>query len=207
MFCPDCNAPLAEHDAACAQCGFSMEQADRVFGGPPALHPPVCDLARLLSSSEARKLTLAARRLEAKFPQVRIAIITKSVPANCSIRALVFWLFNRAGLCSTMEKGGDCHLVLLFLDPDARAITGMIGYGLEPFLSRAEFESCLATGKDAFAAARWSDALTRTLQALDDKFTALCTSSDKTFGLAPEWMLVTDDIPSSQHEPAQGAAF
>lgn len=207
MFCPDCNAPLAENDAACVQCGFTMEQADRVFGGPPALHPPVCDLARLFSGREKQKLALASRSLEAKFPQVRLAIITKAVPEGVPARGLVFWLFNRAGLCSTMEKGGDCHLVLLFLDPAARVLSGMIGYGLEPFLGRAEFEQCLAAGKAELAASKWCEGLARTLHSLDERFTAICTGSERTFGIAPEQTLVTDEIPPAGAEMAQTAAF
>lgn len=207
MFCPDCQAPLAEHDTACVQCGFTMEQADRVFGGPPALHPPVCDLAKLLSNGEKQRLTLVARNLEAKFPQVRLAIVTKAVPDGVQARGLVFWLFNRAGLCSSMEKGGDCHLVLLFLDPSAHVLSGMIGYGLEPFLSREEFEQCLAAGKAELSASKWGEGLGATLRSLDERFTAICTGSERTFGLAPEWTLVTDEIPPSEAELAQAAAF
>lgn len=207
MFCPDCNAPLAEHDAACVQCGFSTEQADRVFGGPPALHPPVCDLAKLLSGGEKQRLTLAARRFEAKFPQVRLAIITKAVPQGVPLRGVVFWLFNRAGLCSSMEKGGDCHLVLLFLDPTARVLSGMIGYGLEPFLAPAEFEQCLAAGQANFTASKWGEGLAKVLRGLDERFTSICTGSERTFGLAPEWTLITDDIAPAEAEHAQAAAF
>ena len=135
MRCPACRNEIHEGDAACTACGFTLAALDPHLGIPPQLTPPVVDMAQVLSSSARRTLVEATRRAEQHFPDIHAVVILADVPANLSPELYAFWLFNRTGLFSEVEKGGDNHGVLLLLDTQSARCAVMIGYGLEPLMT------------------------------------------------------------------------
>ena len=143
MRCPACRNEIHEGDAACTACGFTLAALDPHLGIPPQPTPPVVDLARVLSSSARRTLVEATRRAEQHFPDIHAVVILADVPANLSPELYAFWLFNRTGLFSEVEKGGDNHGVLLLLDTQSARCAVMIGYGLEPLMTTLALETAL----------------------------------------------------------------
>lgn len=143
MRCPACRNVIHEGDAACTACGFTLAALDPHLGIPPQLTPPVVDMAQVLSSSARRTLVEATRRAEQHFPDLHAMVITAVVPANYSPELYAFWLFNRTGLFSEVEKGGDNHGVLLLLDTQTARCAVMIGYGLEPLMTTLALETSL----------------------------------------------------------------
>lgn len=74
-------------------------------------------------------------------------VVAATPPPPLSAELYAFWLFNRAGVFSAVEKGGGNHGVLLLLDPSAGAAVVALGYGLEPLLPPSALESCLAVAR------------------------------------------------------------
>lgn len=145
--CPSCQNPAVEGQTACIACGFSLAETDGRLGIPPQLSAPVADVRGLLSSADVRRIATLTQVIEKKFPQVHLCVVIDQVPAEVSMSIFTFWVFNRAGISSSVERGPDNHLVLLVIDASDRASKGaacMIGYGLEPFVPRQTLEVCLA---------------------------------------------------------------
>jgi uncharacterized membrane protein YgcG len=192
MVCPACDQSLSEHDAQCAACGFSLEVAGHEFGAAPSLQAPVSDPEGALSGSERKKLVALANEMEARFPQVRLAVVVRKTPEETALRTHAFWLFNRSGLCSPIEKGGACHLILLLLDPVSKKLALMVGYGLEPFIGRQALAECLSASKSSLASGRLGEGLISALRGIERLLLAASASAAQTFGLAPERTVLDD---------------
>lgn len=143
MRCPACREPLREGDAACAACAFTLAALDGPLGIPPQLTAPVADVAKVLSFRARRALADAVHLAEQHFPDLHGVVVTAPVPAGVSAEIYAFWLFNRTGLFSAVEKGGDNHGVLLLFDTTSPSCVAAIGYGLEPLLPAAALETAV----------------------------------------------------------------
>ena len=144
--CPSCQNPAVEGQTICIACGFSLADADRQLGIPPQLSAPVADRHQHLTASEVRRIASLTSAIEKKFPQVHLAVAIEHMPEGVSLPVYTFWLFNRAGISSSVERGADNHLVLLVIDAGNAGVPGascMIGYGLEPFVRREQLDACL----------------------------------------------------------------
>ncbi len=177
--CPACFTPSAETDAACRQCGFTVEMADQAFGIPPILSPPLSDLARLL----------------------RVIVVV--CPPNVPLPVYAFWLFNRGSLFSAVEKGGDNHGILLLIDPDRADAVLMPGYGLEPFVSANVFKACLDLTAPLLDAGRFAEAAAACFGEMERQMTQVCQSLPQVFGLHDEDAWVTS-IEDATEGAAQG---
>ena len=145
--CPSCQNPAVDGQTNCIACGFSLAEADRQLGIPPQLSAPVADRHQHLSASDVRRIAALTAAIEKKFPQVHLAVAIEHMPEGMPLPVFTFWLFNRAGISSSVERGPDNHLVLLVINADAAGVPGascMIGYGLEPFIRREQLDGCLA---------------------------------------------------------------
>lgn len=134
---------MIENDAACRQCGFTLEAADRAFGIVPTLTKPVTDLAHVLTGSAMRKLDRAADKLLHRYPQLDVAVVIAEVPPQVPLGVYAFWIFNRGQLSSPVETGGGNRLVLLVIDTAGNRAATMAGYGLEPLVPEAQLHMCL----------------------------------------------------------------
>lgn len=184
--CPACRTLATETDAACGQCGFSLEVADRTFGIAPALHRPIADMRGVLGAFSLRRAAHVIGEVERRFPQLSIAVVLMDVPAQAPLLPYAFWLFNRGSLSSAVDKGGANHLVMLLIDTSSdRAIT-MVGYGLEPFMQETHLQSCLQAAEQPMRRRRYAQAIESFARELDRQLVELCRLVPKQFGLVPE---------------------
>lgn len=193
--CPACRAPAIEIDAACQQCGFSLEVADRAFGIPPALQRPIDDAASPLGMVARRRALAAIRALEKSFPQIRVAVVLAAVPDQTPLSAFAFWLFNRGQLSGAMEKGGENHLVLLLIDTLTHQSAAMMGYGLEPFTKESHLQTCLQSAGPSLQNGRHGPAIEAFVRELGRQLREVCQLIPKQFGLAEDsqWLDATAD--------------
>jgi uncharacterized membrane protein YgcG len=193
--CPACRTPAIETDAACRQCGFSLEAADRAFGIAPMLERPISDSLEVLGSFARKKVARVIADLERRFPQVAVAVVLTEVPQQAPLAAYAFWIFNRSQLASAVEKGGANHLVLLLIDTQTgRAIT-MVGYGLEPFVQETHLQSCLQAAAHPLQRGHLGQAIEAFTRELDRQLGELCRLIPKQFGLVDEaqWVDATQE--------------
>lgn len=201
MVCPYCQAPAHETLAQCGACGFSLQSVDRFFGVMPRLQPGITDLAEVLSRRDHRRIAQAAARLRARFPQVDLSLVTTRLQPGQPLAAWTFWAFNRGGLWQELETGGKNHHILLALDVPGRRAALMIGYGLEPFLSRDHLRDVILAARPALASARHASAAIGAITALIGLLEQVAGRLARTYGLAPEHLAAP--APPPPLEPAE----
>jgi uncharacterized membrane protein YgcG len=183
MQCPYCQAPAFEAMAQCPQCGFSLERVEAFFGVMPRVGAGVSDLAGLLRPRDARRIAAASARLHERFPQVGCSVVTTSLMPLQPLTAYAFWLFNRGGICRDLQRGNKSRDFLLTLDaPNARASL-MIGYGLEPFVSRQDLQDMINAGAPQFARQQWVEGIVEVLEAATRRLAEIVDRLGETYGL------------------------
>lgn len=197
--CPACRTPAIETDVACRQCGFSLEAADRAFGIPPHLTPPLADLAGVLGAFERKRALRVIQQVERRFPQLTIAAVLTEVPEQTPLSTYAFWLFNRGQLTSAVEKGGDNRLVMLLIDTGAAQAATMLGYGLEPFVQETRLQSCLQAARQALLRGHHGQAIEAFTRELDRQLSEVCQMIPKQFGLVEDrqWLDSSADDESA----------
>jgi uncharacterized membrane protein YgcG len=147
MRCPYCSNPALESLQECPRCGFALHKLDALFGALPRLSPCISDEAALFHAKDIKKLKQDLKSFHEKFPQLFLHIVTTRLNVGASLTAYAFWIFNKAGICNELEKGGDNRNVLLMIDAvNARAVL-IVGYGLEPFISEQQLGDAVAAGR------------------------------------------------------------
>lgn len=184
--CPACRTPAIENDAACRQCGFSLEVADRTFGIAPALQRPIADLSGVMGSFAQKRAAHVIAQVERRFPQLAIAVVLADVPQQAPLLPYAFWIFNRGQLSSALEKGGENRLVMLLIDTNTDRAVSMVGYGLEPFVQEIHLQSCLQAAQQPLQRGRFGPAIESFTRELDRQFRELCRLVPRQFGLAQE---------------------
>lgn len=182
MHCPACRQRITETEAACLQCGFSMEALAAQMGIPPQLSPPVADRSRVLSAAAKRSVISSIQFLEQRFPEVTATLVIDEVPRNLKPEVYAFWLFNRANLFSAVERGGDNHGLMLLIDPQTSLALATIGYGLEPFVSELTLEKCLRPATTHLEKSKFAEAAVSFFREVERQFTELTAQMPRTFG-------------------------
>lgn len=155
------------------------------------LKPTLTDEGRLLSRSEVTRLRQVLREFEQRFPQLRISVVIRSPDQTYNRTAYLFWMFNRGGLHSAVEKAGNNRHVLVWLDPEVRGLSAMIGYGLEPLVSEEMLTNAIAAAGPRVDAWRPVQAVGAFCQALGSSLADTAESFDRVFG----WDLKGDWVP------------
>jgi hypothetical protein len=193
--CPACDCPLEETSASCPGCGFSLSLADAHYGAAPQASPRVADPQGHLSRASRATLLKAVCDFEQRFPSLRFTALFLETPSGVPARPFLFWLFNRCGIHSSLEKAGANRHILLWIDPAAPRLASMIGYGLEPLVP----DECLQAAIDSashLAATQPARAAVAFLRRLDLELADLHARLPSIFGWFPEdtWSDPADDL-------------
>jgi uncharacterized membrane protein YgcG len=205
--CPACQTAVFENDAACRQCGFSLDAADHALGVPPTLQKPLTDPKGLVPSLARRRLLRAVSHFEHRYPQVEIAVVVLEVPPQVPAGVYAFWLFNRGQLSSAVETAGDNHLVMLLIEAASERAVVMAGYGLEPFVQANQLQMCLNRYSQAARRGSLVDGALAFLEELDVQFKTVLHQLPRQFGLADEEMWTGMAAGATDDTALRGAAF
>lgn len=182
MRCPSCQQSITETTAVCA-CGFSIEVLDRQFGVPPSLRAGVNDMVHEFTGRQARRIEAEIARMQRLFPQLQFAVITCDTPPQSTLPLFMFWLFNRGGMSSAVQRGSENRLVLLCIDSHTRQAACMIGYGLEPFVSEERLNAAVQAGMPDLLGSNIAAGVMRYLQAMEEQLTEAVEVASKALGL------------------------
>ena len=182
MLCPACQQPVHETTAACGVCGFSIQDGDAAFGAPPLVERPITDPDDFLGRAGRQQVAQEIAEFHQRFPQCDVTLLVLPKPATAVARPWLFWLFNRGGLHSVMEKGGACRRLLLWIDPETRRLAVICGYGLEPLLPAHGLRDCLHSAGDHAASGQFARAGLAFLRELSLRLTHLHHTLPRTFG-------------------------
>ena len=187
MRCPACQQETLETADVCSQCGFSLPALENLLGFAPSLKPDVTDMAGALSQREFKRVRGSITSLEKRFPQVRCAVVVSHTPPSVSLPVYAFWLFNKGGLTSALERGGANRLVLIVLDPQSEKLACMVGYGLEPFISEGRMIASLQAALPSLAAEEAGAGICACIAQLETHLAEVADSLDKAFGIGEEY--------------------
>ncbi|MGE9266569.1 MAG: TPM domain-containing protein [Verrucomicrobiales bacterium] len=130
----------------CPHCGFSMAEAEEVFGAEEVCLRKFTDSAGVLRSREREPLRMLLERFEDQFPQVFFAIYIGAFQEMPGIRRFGFWMLNRARYMDVGAGRSNEHGILLVMDVNGKEMGLTLGRGLAPFWTeRLSFE-VLAAG-------------------------------------------------------------
>jgi uncharacterized membrane protein YgcG len=159
MNCPHCQAVLTEEVRSCPECQFNYERLGGVFGQMPTLKGVLSDIPRVLSMREAAKVRGAIKQFARQFPQLDFNVLLTAVPSAEPLAKYAFWVFNGAGLCSRLHKGGLNFHLLLVIDTEHDRANLSVGYGLEPFVSEEDLVSVLAVASEQLGEKAFGEAI------------------------------------------------
>ena len=182
MRCPACQQPTFETAVECA-CGFSLPALDHLLSMPPMLAPGLNDGHGELTRSERRHVVSEIARLERSFPQVGFSVVLTSAPVEIGLSLYAFWLFNRTGIASALERGGANRQMLLVIDLHAGHAACIIGYGLEPFLGEAELANAMQAAVPLLSEAKLGQGISAFLTEVGCLLNDCVESLESTYGL------------------------
>ncbi|MCU0794377.1 MAG: hypothetical protein MUF31_00375 [Akkermansiaceae bacterium] len=180
--CPYCGFELFEQSQECPECHLTLKRAEGILGPVPQFAARVGDRAAVIDARQRRILTDRIAHLEWRFPQIRIQIACDHFPEDHPLSLYVFRLFNSGHLSGEHEKSGLNRLILIVLDPLSARSAAMVGYGLEPFISREELDALLAIAEPSWEAGDWAGGLRLILEALDTTLENAATAAARAFG-------------------------
>lgn len=204
MLCPACQQPVHETAATCGACGFSLQDGDTAFGAPPLVERPVTDPNDHLGRAGRSNVLQEVADFHQRFPQCDVTLLLLSKPPQAAARPWLFWLFNRGGLHSVMEKGGACRRVLLWIDPDTRRLAAICGYGLEPLLPAQHLRDCLQAASDHASTGQFARAAQAFLRELSLRLTRLHFDLPRTYGWSDPQLWCSLDADA---DPADSVAI
>lgn len=205
--CPVCEHFLEETSAACRGCGFSLPLADAHYGACPQATARVSDHAGLLTRGARAALMKAGIEFEQRFPGLRLTVLVHELPPGVPRRPYLFWMFNRCGLHTAIEKGGANRHVLLWIDPGELQVSAMVGYGLEPLVSEELLSQVLEAAVTPMTTGQWAQAGLAFIGALDSALADLQSRLPAIFGWFPEetWTALEEDSDPMEKGLTSGA--
>ena len=129
------------------------------MGPVPGLTPGLNDTLCVLNKKSRHQITKALSRLNHRFPQVSMHIITRDFNPKYSISTHLFWLFNQDIFSASNHPGGKNHSILLGLDTSQQQAGIIVGYGLEPFLAQKSLDHVLEKAQASLSQSAYGEAV------------------------------------------------
>lgn len=152
MTCLRCHCSISAGDAACADCGFSLEALDGQFGSDGVEFSRITDATNRLLPEEIAAIAKLLDRFEATFPQLFLAVYSGELPASTSVREFGFWLLNRGTVVELETGRPNASGLVLVVNTSTGSAALVAGYFVELLLLDAEFHAVLQSAQSAFNA-------------------------------------------------------
>jgi hypothetical protein len=145
MFCPQCIQKIHRGAGVCPHCGFSLAEADEVFGDAEVSLASLADTAGLLRQRERAPVAAAMAAFNRRFPQLFVAVFSGRLGDVNQLRPFGFWLLNRA-VFKDLPDRSNAAAILLVIDPESKTAGLTFGYFLDAYLDETDTFDCLAAG-------------------------------------------------------------
>ena len=132
MKCPRCVQRIHRAAESCPHCGFSIADADLLFGEKEIRLKMLTDAAGLFRLHERDLLDEKLHRMGTLFPQLFVSIYTGNLHHEGQVRQLGFWLLNRGVFQDVPVDKPNDNGVIVVIDPDAKMAGISFGYLLDP---------------------------------------------------------------------------
>lgn len=182
MKCPRCVQPIHRAAVACPHCGFSLSDADQLFGNREIKLRSLTDSAGIFRRHERDFLEEAMERIAHRFPQVFVAIYTGNIGDSGHLRQFGFWLLNRGVFEDVSEEKPNQNGILIVIDPDSKTAGMTHGYLLDRHLQEKDSFDCLSRAHAYWLEGRYADGALRSLRALEQLLVKRCRQAKRGSG-------------------------
>lgn len=166
MKCPRCVQSIHRAAATCPHCGFSIIDADRLFGNSEVKLRSLTDSAGLFRRNERDELEDSMGIFMEKFPQLFLAVYTGSLGETGNLRQFGFWLLNRGVFEDVPVDRPNEAGILLVIDPDSKSAGISFGYLLDAFLDEQDTFECLSRAHSYWLQGQYADGVLRCMNQL-----------------------------------------
>lgn len=174
MKCPRCVQQIHRAAVVCPHCGFSLADADQLFGDEEIKLRCLTDTAGIFRRHQRDLLEDAMERIAHLFPQIFVAIYTGSLGESGHLRQFGFWLLNRGVFEDVPIEKPNENGILIVIDPDLKAAGMTHGYLLDPYLEEQDSFDCLSRAHAYWLEGRYADGALRALRALEQLLIKRC---------------------------------
>ena len=166
MKCPRCVQRIHRAAAGCPHCGFSMADADQMFGDGEVKLRSLTDAAGIFRRNERDKLDAAMKAFGESFPQMFIAVYSGTLGEKGNLRQFGFWLMNRGVFEDVdVEKPNEAG-VLFVIDPQSKSAGMTFGYLVEPFFEEQDSFECLSRAHSYWLEGKYAEGLLKSVKHL-----------------------------------------
>lgn len=166
MKCPRCVQRIHRAAAACPHCGFSLDDADQMFGDGEVKLRSLTDAAGVFRRDDRDRIEYAMEDFGILFPQMFVAIYTGSLGEVGNLRQFGFWLLNRGVFEDVpVDKPNEAG-ILMVIDPDSKAAGISFGYLLDPFLEEQDTFECLSRAHSYWLEGKYGEGVIKALKHL-----------------------------------------
>lgn len=167
MKCPRCVQSIHRAAELCPHCGFSIVDADFVFGRDEVSLQALTDGAGLFGRGERRRVEAAMEHFSRRFPQLFVAVYSGSLGEVSNLRQFGFWLLNRAAFEDVpADKPNECG-ILITIDPESKAAGMVFGYALDAYLDESDTFECLSRAHAHWLEGRYADGMVKLIAQLE----------------------------------------
>ena len=167
MRCPRCVQKIHLAATSCPHCGFTVEQADELFGDQDVSLQKFSDPAGAMRMKERKPMRKLMERFEKRFPQLFVSVYLGAFEEMTSIRQFGFWLLNRAAFSDVDVNRPNENGILIVVDVTAKTAGVTYGYSLLPYLDDESTFNALSAAHPYLIQGEFLQAIDLTIRKLE----------------------------------------
>jgi hypothetical protein len=167
MKCPRCVHRIHRAADACPHCGFTLADADAIFGTEGVTVRALADQAGLLGHKGLHEVQHAIDLFDHRFPQLFLAVHTGNFQGPGNLRQFGFWLLNRATFEDLPASRTNEAGILIAIDAETKTAGMVFGYLLDAYLDEEDTFLCLARAHSYWLEGRYAEGLVRAIGQLE----------------------------------------
>ena len=166
MKCPRCVQKIHLEASSCPHCGFSMVDADEVFGAQEIKLRKFSDVAGVFRMKDREPMRKVLEDFETKFPQLFVSVYLGAFEDLNSLRQYGFWMLNRTHYVDVDPQRPNSTGILILVDVNAKSASITFGYALMPYLDENSTFEALSAGHPFFLQGDYLKALGAVIEKL-----------------------------------------
>lgn len=160
MKCPHCSRPVDHEADTCYSCGYSLANAEAIYGRNYVQMTRLHDAAHCLRKPERDAVDDVLDQLEFRFPQLLFCCYLGALSENMRLNELGFWLLNHAEVRGVDYARPNENAVLVLIDVNSKQAGIAFGYYIEHLLREDEGYRCLQAARPYLVNGQFGQGLT-----------------------------------------------
>lgn len=153
------------------------------MGPMPIIVGGISDAPKILKSRDLTRVNNARQHFQRQFPQSRMNIVIRIFTQDVPFSAVLFWVFNTAGLSEEAARRGKNRDILIVVDPKRLEAGLMLGYGLEPFVPQKALDHLVDRAAPLLGVQEYAQALCNLIDGLSQLLSTISQDISQNLGL------------------------